>query len=261
MRTTKLPVEYVLSRYNEGYGSSTIAKELSVGAQSVLDLLKKYGVVLRGQRKYFFNEHYFSVIDTHEKAYFLGFIAADGNVFGNRLKLCNKKEDVYILQAFSDAIEHTGKIVEYTAGYPELAVRSKAMVEDLLRHGISPNKSKTLMFPSTISEEFINSFMLGYFDGDGSVGIYFGKRPKDKKGRPVFSVLGTKEFCTSFKQILITNCNATDTMVRDIRNSIHCYAQGSTKVVKNIHKFLYADCPIFLTRKKQIFEEVESRYK
>ena len=68
----------------------------------------------------------------------------------------------------------------------------KKMAEDLLKYGMKPAKSLTLEFPK-INELLIPSFLRGYFEGDGSIGMH----APSKKGSPNkfrFSVLSTKEF-------------------------------------------------------------------
>lgn len=54
-------------------------------------------------------EDYFDLIDTEEKAYFLGLLMTDGNVFEQKkrskmISLTLKKEDAYMVQAFRDAV-------------------------------------------------------------------------------------------------------------------------------------------------------------
>ena len=74
----------IIERYNNGESSLQIAKDYNVTASSICGLLRRNGCVLRSNkinsRKYSFNENYFKNIDTAEKAYWLGFIAADGYV-------------------------------------------------------------------------------------------------------------------------------------------------------------------------------------
>lgn len=59
-----------------------------------------------------FNENYFEKIDTEDKAYFLGFIMADGCILKNRntLKIIIHKKDKHILEDFSKCIDFKGSI-------------------------------------------------------------------------------------------------------------------------------------------------------
>ncbi|HET8689399.1 MAG TPA: hypothetical protein VFM18_22540, partial [Methanosarcina sp.] len=69
--------EEILSRYNNGETATSIANSLGEYLQAVTNVIKKY----TGKTKLIpdqGNVRYFSKIDTHTKAYLLGFIAADG---------------------------------------------------------------------------------------------------------------------------------------------------------------------------------------
>ena len=69
---------------------------------------------------YEFNEHYFDDIDSNEKAYFLGFIAADGGVERQKgpLSFSLQKRDKEILIKFCECIGYDASHVgEYTSGF------------------------------------------------------------------------------------------------------------------------------------------------
>ena len=69
---------------------------------------------------YEFNEHYFDDIDSNEKAYFLGFIAADGGVERQKgpLSFSLQKRDKEILIKFCECIGYdTSHVGEYTSGF------------------------------------------------------------------------------------------------------------------------------------------------
>ena len=50
----------------------------------------------------------------------------------------------------------------------KITLNSKKISKDLADKGIVPNKSLILQ-PPKISKEFYKPFILGYFDGDGSI--------------------------------------------------------------------------------------------
>jgi hypothetical protein len=66
---------------------------------------------LRGQsRKSTFDYSFFHNIDTEEKAYWLGFIYADGSVSANRLTVCLVVEGKKHLEKLAAATRHTGGV-------------------------------------------------------------------------------------------------------------------------------------------------------
>lgn len=122
------------------------------------------------------NENYFENIDSHKKAYWLGFICADGHIYQNGYMSIVIK-DLEILEKFSKDIKSTYKISEIrmfdkrtNQTYHEysLKISNKSFVSHIVNHGITYNKTDILNFPN-IKEEYYPSFIAGLFDGDGSV--------------------------------------------------------------------------------------------
>ena len=132
-----------------------------------------------------FNDRYFQNIDSDIKAYYLGFIFADGWVihdadsanyeFGMELQ----SEDKYILENLNDELGgvHVIKHKEPTTymikgivahhGHSDiLRVYSKILVEDLMSHGIVERKTMRDIHP-IVPEEYFFDFLRGYIDGDG----------------------------------------------------------------------------------------------
>ena len=158
------------------------------------------------QTKYSFNENYFETIDSEEKAYWLGFLYADGYVVNNdvdkqyRVCLTLNENDKGHVELFKECLESNNSIrtvctklndKEYFSS--QFYIYSKKMVNDLYNNGCVQNKSLILK-PPVIIDNLVGHFIRGYFDGDGS--IYYDK----KRDRYVFSILGTNE-------VLLWICN------------------------------------------------------
>lgn len=126
-----------------------------------------------------YNDRYFETINTPDKAYFLGLLAADGNI-SPRLtaaRIALKEQDCNILEQFrkflgEGAPELKTKIPKTNgkecAPQKILVLSKKSMVNDLLKLGITPNKSHTLKLSCNL-REFKKDFLRGVWDGDGSV--------------------------------------------------------------------------------------------
>jgi hypothetical protein len=194
------------------------------------------------------NFNTFNKIDTEEKAYWLGFIAGDGDVNDNkdfRIKIALNKKDILHIDKFISFI-NTQNVTYYDKKQKtiQIAIYSKKMVEDLKQYGITPKKSFTLQFPSNLSNKLISHFIRGLFDADGCI-TYDGRDM-----RPVFSFVGTYNTCKQLNKYLkIKNKIGWDRSVRQISTS------GFDNCAR-IYNYLYKDATVYLDRKKKKFEEL-----
>ena len=110
----------------------------------------------------------------------------------------------------------------------------------------------TLEFPLWIPKQYLNDFIRGYFDGDGSV---------DKNGYCVH-IMGTKHFLISLKEILEQNNIRVHSIVQtnhknsksDIPHSLYVTRKDE---VSKFGDFIYKDMTdndLFLHRKKERFK-------
>jgi hypothetical protein len=134
---------------------------------------------------------YFHVIDSDEKAYWLGFVAADGTVVctGRQyaIVLDLQQRDLHWVTRFRDTIAPGSTIIQHGDRSYAVSIASKEMVQDIMALGVGPNKSATLTWPK-IPDPFVPGFLLGYFDGDGSL------QKRSVTGRWLWTLLGTQPF-------------------------------------------------------------------
>ena len=76
----EIDVEEVIRLYTEdNLSASKISKLFNVDVATITNRLKVNNIeVKKTHRKYLINKDYFEVIDTEDKAYWLGFLMADG---------------------------------------------------------------------------------------------------------------------------------------------------------------------------------------
>jgi hypothetical protein len=119
---------------------------------------------------------YFHQIDSKEKAYWLGFLCADGFLSksfkqATHIRLELKRDDEDIIDKFCRSLGLNKSKKEYRTHGPtksvEIRVACKPMVLDLMRLGLIFRKSKIIEFPKLLNREMELAFLLGYFDGDG----------------------------------------------------------------------------------------------
>lgn len=145
--------------------------------------------------KYAFNERFFQNIDTEEKAYWLGFLYADGCVRIREIKqvrgrcvsyhksygLCLKLNEIdeNHLEKFLKSLNSPHPIRRNTTEpqYPLVEIWNKPMVEDLINHGVVPRKSYRPDLPlPDLEESLYRHFLRGWFDGDGCFSLTSGSR-------------------------------------------------------------------------------------
>ena len=204
-------------------------------------------------------------------SYVLGFIVADGCItvskerpnrpFSLNITSVDKKHLYKIRRVLNS--EH--KISKKTSGEKNVAfqiqIRNQIIAKDLMKLGIFPRKTSNLN-PIKIPQKYFNSFVRGFFDGDGSVYIYKVNRTTQIK---VGFVSTSLSFFTEFNKQL---CKNLDIPIKSIHRTID--KRGEKKMVQfNTHfyiddceklaNFLYRNNPIlYLLRKRKIFEKWKS---
>ena len=204
-----------------------------------------------GKRKYPLNELYFDNIDTEEKAYFLGFLYADGYNFTKRTRvlLGLQARDKEILEKLSSFLQPTKPLQFSTKEYDRkkgrnsqdqyvLVINSRHISERLVELGCVYKKSLILKFPTEdqVPNYLLRHFVRGYFDGDGCV---------EKKGA---SLMGTLDFCKSLANIIKDKFNV-NFYIRTKGKNNAAEACLKSKAARTFLKWIYDDSTIYLQRK------------
>ena len=211
--------------------------------------LKRERVVSFRPRKYSLNETFFKNINNENKAYWLGFIAADGGIRdrkGSRALAIELsiKDEKHLLKLKKN-IGYSGPLYYKKArnsGGPSvmLQLASKKMVLDLAEYGIVENKTLTLNPPTNLRENLIRHWIRGMFDGDGSVSYN-----KDGYSRGQF--FGTK----SVIKFIVKNIPSTKTVSK--KKNCQGYYHSFTATQK-LYYYLYNNASTYLERKKMKFK-------
>lgn len=205
-----------------------------------------------------FDEHYFDNIDTHNKAYFLGLLMADGYIcktaYTYQIGIGLQLEDQYILEKLKEEVKSTVRITIYKNSCKLVLTGSEHMFNTLKSYGFNEDKSHTDYTIPNIPEEFFSSFVRGYFDGDGCITI-------KATGYSVTSICcNSKIFLDSLCEKLIKEYNIPDLRVKDEqgkrKNPLYIL-YATTKENQNLFKeFIYQDKETKLERKYEKFEKI-----
>ncbi len=245
-------INNIISLYNSGLSCNKIAIELNYSASFIQRILYSANIKLRAyhqlNRKHFVDENYFNEIDCEEKAYFLGFLFADGNVnkHSNQVVLKLNSRDKEILIRLNKLISNECLIFEY-GDNSELRFSSKNIKDNLIKYGCIPNKSLKLKFPN-IDNKYVRHFIRGYFDGDGSIVRY--------RNDFVVIIVSTEDFCNGIN-IYFSGVIDHPKYATNRGNNITCTIgyKGNRKVLKFL-EMIYMDSTIYLNRKYKKYLEL-----
>lgn len=186
--------EYMKAKYMES-SYADIGRVVGLSAKQVEGWLRNHALNKVSKHRSF-NTKYFEKIDANTKAYYLGFIYADGWIThnykrssdGNVIRKCGaefgmelQEQDSYILERLSEEIGGVHNISHYhksilihnnknvsESNMSKIRVYSNEFVECLHMNGIDYNKTSTGKFPIVDDDMFV-AFLKGYIDGDGCI--------------------------------------------------------------------------------------------
>lgn len=251
----------ICRRYEAGEGSYALAREFGASGSILGRMLDQRGIKRRSAsetlRTRECDHSFFDVIDTEEKAYWLGFIAADGNVVTGRpiLKLALASKDRDHLLKFRAALQSTHAITDYitTSGHggSKLSIASPELIQGLAKHGIGPCKTFTHEWPGDLlPAELLFHYLRGYFDGDGNSSV--GHEPS---GVPKLrlSIVGNKTFCLGVQKYLMDAIGLNKTKLYVPKNSpnIRKLEYSGRRQISRFYHLLYEDAAIYLSRKRE----------
>jgi len=215
----------------------------------------------------------FKVIDTEEKAYFLGLFYADGCISLQKRKKSNYiKPQVQIslideqivrdlhekFPFFNLDIFDFGKYKSTWSKQFALRKASRSLFDDLSNQGIferkSAENSSKLSVPN-IDENLISHFIRGFFDGDGSINIA-SARPHLRR----VEICGSSEqFLLQLKSILEQNevdCPIFRKKIKGYKNPLYILEWVNTMDIFDLRDYLYKNATIYLSRKKELFDSL-----
>jgi hypothetical protein len=246
----------IASHVMEWYSKKT-AKEcseyLGISEQRVRSVASNLGVVGRRAKTRYsksVNAEFFDTW-TPESAYILGFIYADGSMSRDKISL------------FQNEIEHLNRIKNIMGIRPCVKKHGKrchvisfncCYLADRLRGiGIRERKSfGSMVYPCGLPDSLYCHFFRGFFDGDGSVGVY-GKY----KSLQIY-LCGQKSFIEKVFNDTFRLIGTTGGGIRKAtskRDDFYCCSWGKKDDTRKIWEWIYPKTDIlFLERKKKIMD-------
>ncbi len=222
------------------------------------------------------NHNYFDILDTPNKAYFLGFLYADGCIItrqsGQKQMVINLHEqDVEILNKFKKELDFSGdlhfydgsKISNKNNGYKRsnmyrLTISSDRICDNLIKLGCEPRKTFTCKFPTIeqVPDILMPHFIRGLMDGDGYISS---KKNRNRGINPTFTfgIVGTFSICSGVQNYLSGKLNLNPYKKIHSTGNIYGMSYSHNLDVIKIFNHLYPkNCELYLTRKYNKFKEI-----
>lgn len=202
------------------------------------------------------NRDVFQNIDTPEKAYWLGFILADGclhltniKTFSGHLSIDIGGVDCNHLYKFANFIEAQENIIQHTT-HPDtgndlvhVQLCSKSTLQDLYNLGIKPNKSGK---EEWIETPFPADFIRGCYDGDGYI----------KQNLASIGLVGSYNLLNQIQQHFLQQLQIQPKQI-GLHDKIFRIEYTSLKDKQEIANYLWYEGCVSLDRKQQLANKIK----
>ena len=201
-----------------------------------------------------YNRNIFNKIDNEEKAYWLGFIVADGYLNINkhmlRIKLGNRDRN------------HLIKFIKFVGGNEEMlkseihsetgnenfyvSLYSKEVMNDLLSLGIEQAKSGKEKV-CNIDKKYYRDFIRGLWDGDGFI----------RENLSGIGLVGSEEVLAFVQNYFNDSLGVKPLKIYPHCNTFKIEYRSTRKAIPLILNHLYGDKDVALDRKKELAAKIE----
>lgn len=201
-----------------------------------------------------YNRNIFNKIDNEEKAYWLGFIVADGYLNINkhmlRIKLGNRDRS------------HLIKFIKFIGGNEEMlkseihsetgnenfyvSLYSKEVMNDLISLGIEQAKSGKEKV-CNIDKKYYRDFIRGLWDGDGFI----------RENLSGIGLVGSEEVLAFVQNYFNDSLGVKPLKIYPHCNTFKIEYRSTRKAIPLILNHLYSDKDVALDRKKELATKIE----
>lgn len=252
----------------QGFNRPEIQRRLNWSQDQLDGFLATYtGYYRPTKREFYLNDEFFEIVDTEVKAYWLGFLYADGNVSHINLCMALQRGDEDHLVRFLKDLDSEYHVNRHDSSYmykgetkmryvSSIAISSLKITQDLIKLGCTPRKTFNLAFPTSdqVPNHLLHHFIRGYFDGDGC--IFWSKTKRGGLDKSL-DFVSSDQFISSLKTSLEINAGMVKSHLQP-----HASTKGITYLryksyeeIGKMYQYLYRDATVFLARKKTKMEE------
>lgn len=259
-------IQEMVALSKQGMGHRKIKEKMQLKCSNtvVLRILREYNEDISDNqiyRKYSHDTEFFKWIDTETKAYWLGFLYADGCVHKRTVSIRQSAMDINHLKLFNLHLQNDTPII--TESQDSWGVETETsvatlnsieMCNDLISLGCVERKSSVLTFPTEeqVPSHLLGHFIRGYMDGDGSI-----SRVQGGKFYSV-GVLGTENMIEGIKKYLDLEHLTTSQESRS-EGVYYINFGGNLQVLEKLN-IIYEDATVYLPRKYAVYQELKNKY-
>ena len=210
-------------------------------------------------------EDFFERIDTEEKAYFLGLMITDGNVFKANdhrasISFTLDDHDAYLLEYWRKCVNASTVVTHDGRGCSQHALRSLKMANDLAKYGVIPRKTLHAYLPTIEDETQMRHLIRGLIDGDG--GIYAYLPDDDTHYRHKITLCGTERLMQGVVDYI------TSVLYFEHKPHVYTYKNkplsefrvSNVEDMNTLGDWMYKDATVYMDRKYQKFLAFQNHY-
>lgn len=248
MKYSEDKVNKILLLHKQGLNPTEIAKELNTYNTTIRRILLKEGLTPRtqSQERAVVKTNPFIDLNDQQVQYWLGYIAADGNISKaprNRVNVSTNLDPDH-LNKYIKFIGYPIKLLKYlNKKYQvwEYSVNfaNKEVRDYLVELGLTPNKSLTLKLNFPITWHFLR----GLFDGDGCV-----RKCGNNNNVSLDLISASIDFINQIQEFLISHNILC--LIRKHRN-LYYITINKREYINLIYHLMYDDSSISLDRKRE----------
>ena len=268
MPSKNIPQEHrdaMVAAYLAGATAQEAAAQFGYSYMACIFALRQRGIEPRTNsethRRYHLDEAFFDIIDTEDKAYWLGFLTADGKIGDDHVDLALQEQDAEHLYKFTSSLRSNHPVVlrESTLQgkvYRHAIVRigSTRLVATLKRLGVGERKSFVVSPCEQVPVDLLPHYWRGVFDGDG----FITRKRSRLFGATQWAVglVGNREMVSGFETFMRQYTGQQASIKPHAR--IFMVRYSGVALPQAILQVLYHDATIFLERKYHLVYDVMS---
>jgi len=247
----------IANLYTDGNSYNQIVELTGYSVMTCHKYVQAAGI--KSRYSYSMDETMFDAVDSEHKAYWLGFISADGNVHNNQLAINLNPKDIEHLRKFRTFMSSDNPIYErdvISFGKPTQEVRFKIgsikLCASLAKWGVVPAKFLILKPPTGLPDELEPHFWRGMVDGDGTIRTYIAHN-----GKPQWAISlrsGNADTPQGFLDFVSKHIRTNAQVCQDGEHTFKV-SFGGIRLPQEVASLLYGDSTVYLDRKYELYKQ------